>query len=112
MCQIHTGERGMDNYLNGIKSISDYNADKTLIAELEREIERLKLVNRKLSTANSGLKIQLAKKAHIKNWSDRSHKAKLMIREFKGSMKDVDLIRRIAKDCFLSESAVNKLVYP
>ena len=102
----------MDNYLSGIKSIADYNADKSLIAELEAEIEQLKAEKVKLVTANETLKRKIGRSRHLKEWSHRSHKARYMIRELNGTIKPSILITRIARECYLSEDYIQKLMYP
>ena len=56
------------------------------------------------------LKSKFGKKTN-KSRSERKNKALLLIMKLKGTGKPVDLIRIVAKECFLTEKRANSLWY-
>ena len=99
----------MDNYLNGIKSISDYNADKFKIEELERKIDDLKRKNKALSENCNRLKIRIANKVVITKSNQREN-AIYLINRFKDRFTQKQLIIEVSDVCFLSKNKVKKII--
>lgn len=91
--------------------MSDYFSDKDKIKSLT---EQLSILNKKL--VSTGSERSRYKRLYHELKGDKPTefkgvKAMALIKDLKGTGKPVDLIRRIAKECFLSESRVDCLWY-
>ncbi len=83
--------------------LAEYFSDKDRIKELEDKLNTARRIASRYK--------QMYEESKGKKLLTRSDKARLLIKELKNTDRPVNLIRSIAKKCFLTEGTVNRIWY-
>ena len=93
-----------------MSDLSEYFSKLDRIKELEAELNLMTIKYQNEMSYKSKYKLKLEKLLGCKE-PTRGEKAAILVKEFKGTGKPIELMRVIAKKCFLSYDQVRKIWY-
>lgn len=112
-----------------MNDLSDYFSDKDEIKRLNKQVDMIagfyksyhedrikelesKLINSRRTASRYKRLYEDLKGEEVKPRGYRGERAEQLIKELKGTDRPINLIRSIAKKCFLSEATVERFWYP